>query len=116
MTRRQFDLRAHLLDRQMTDRDGRPVGVVDDVVFELQHEGRRPRVVALLTGRALADRILGDTPEPSLLTSIDADTIDDIGVVVKLNTEESELGDVAWVERWMRDHVIARIPGNRRRG
>ncbi|WP_341267092.1 hypothetical protein [Gordonia malaquae] len=112
----QFDLRAHLLDRQVIDGDGRPVGVVDDVVFEHRQGLRRPRVVALLTGRALADRILGDTPEPSRLTSIDAEMIDDIGVVVKLSADESELGDVAWVERWMRDHVIARIPGSRRKG
>lgn len=115
MIRETFDVRAHLLDRQIIDADGRPVGVVDDVVFDVG-DGRRPRLVALLTGRALADRILGDTPEPSRLTTIDAEAIDDIGVVVSLSVGDDELSDVGWVERWMRDHVIARIPGNRRRG
>ncbi|MDR2279714.1 MAG: hypothetical protein LBE07_02535 [Gordonia sp. (in: high G+C Gram-positive bacteria)] len=109
-------MRAHLLDRQIIDGDGRPAGVVDDVVFELPSGDGRPRIVALLTGRALVDRILGDAPEPAQLTSIGADTIDDIGVVVTLTTDGVDLGDVAWVERWMRDHVIARIPGSRRKG
>ncbi len=116
MTSDVFDVRAHLLDRQIVDADGRPVGVVDDVVFEHADAARGPLVSGLLTGRAVVDRIFGDAPEPARLTEVNADIIVDIGVVVSLSVSGDDLGDVNWVEKWMRDHVIARIPGNRRRG
>nr|WP_221247406.1 hypothetical protein [Gordonia humi] len=109
-------MRAHLLDRQILDATREPVGVVDDVVFDDGGGDGPPRVAALLTGRALIDRILGDVPEPSRLTSVDARLLEDVGVVVSLSAGDDELGDVGWVERWTRDHVVARIPGSRLRG
>ena len=52
-----------LLDRQLVDREGRLVGKVDDVEFELPDDpGGLPRVTALLAGLgALANHIGGDT-------------------------------------------------------
>ena len=52
-----------LLDRQLVDRDGRLVGKVDDVEFEIDDEpDALPRVTALLSGLgALANHIGGDT-------------------------------------------------------
>ena len=52
-----------LLDRQLVDRNGRLVGKVDDVEFEVDDEpDALPHVTALLSGLgALANHIGGDT-------------------------------------------------------
>ena len=113
----EFDLRSHLLDRQIVDRDGFPVGIVDDVEFELPGEtGDPPAITALLTGRALVDRIFGDVPEPSRLTAISAGLVESVGVVVRLSAGRDSLRDLLWFERWARDHIVSRIPGSGRRG
>src|SRR6476660_3620407 len=48
----------NLLDRQIVDRDGTPVGKVDDVELGRTDDGR-VRVVALITGQQALGRRLG---------------------------------------------------------
>lgn len=109
-----LDLRLHLLDRPIVDVHDRPCGVVDDVEFELDADGNM-EVTGLLTGRALLDRLLGAIPRPGRLDRVPADAIESIDVTVGLNVGQEQL-DLAWPERWCSEHIIAHIPGNRRRG
>jgi sporulation protein YlmC with PRC-barrel domain len=114
-----------LLDRQLVDRDGRLVGKVDDVEFEIDDEpGALPHVTALCSGLgALANNIGGDTGaalaalerrlaerrdrQPS---RVDIGTVTEIGSSIEVDAEREEL-DTNRGERWVRDVIIDKIPG-----
>ncbi|BBX35404.1 hypothetical protein MMAG44476_01225 [Mycolicibacterium mageritense DSM 44476 = CIP 104973] len=114
-----LDARLHLLDRQLVDDDGDPIGIVDDLELdgvELDQdiaEGTpAPRVAALLSGQVVATRILGGSAPRSRLQEIPWKLVAAIGVTVQLEVTDMDF-DVQWVERWLRDHIVARIPGGR---
>ena len=118
-----LDAQLHLLDRQVLDSDGVPVTTVDDVelsapgggdIFGEIPEGTpAPVITALLTGPVLGTRIFGGRPPSSRLIRIPWKDVADVGVVVRLGVSGQGL-DADWVERWIRDKIIARIPGGRR--
>jgi sporulation protein YlmC with PRC-barrel domain len=113
----------HLLDRQILDRDGRPVGKVDDIELGRTEAGT-PYVTALLVGQqALGDRIGGVlgrwmagaarrlAPEPGRgPTRIDYHLVARVDSAVNLAISRDELPD-APLEAWLRRHLIDRIPG-----
>jgi hypothetical protein len=115
---RLLDARLHLLDRQMLDDRGVPVGIVDDLELSADAFGdivtgaRSPRVTALVSGHVVATRILGSKPPPSRLQTIPWRLVAAIGIAVRLRQTEMSF-DALWVEHWLRDHVVARIPGGR---
>jgi len=115
----------HLLDRQLIDREGRMCGNVDDVEIEIDEDGRA-YVSALLSGPGtLAPRlgmrrygdwmrrahalVDGDGDDPA---RIPLARVADINNHVTVSLEHDELGSVDG-ERWVRDHIIGRIPGSR---
>ncbi len=110
------DARLHLLDRQMIDPQDVPVSTVDDIEISgvelgtLLAEGPRPVVAAILTGNALFTRIFGGSMPRSRWHRIEWSTVSRLDTVVRLGTDADRL-DATWVERWYRDHLIARIPG-----
>ncbi|OBB40235.1 MULTISPECIES: hypothetical protein [unclassified Mycobacterium] len=116
---RLLDARLHLLDRQMLDDAGDPVGIVDDIELtgiEMDHDvaanAQPPQVSALLSGQVVATRILGGSPPRSLLQEIPWRLVASVEVVVKLKPTDMAF-DVGWVERWLRDHIVKRVPGGR---
>ena len=114
-----------LLDRQLVDREGRLVGKVDDVEFELDDEpDALPRVTALLAGLgALANNIGGDAGaalaaverrlaerrdrQPS---RVDIATVTEIASAIELDADGEDL-DTNRGERWVRDVIVDKIPG-----
>jgi hypothetical protein len=116
---RLLDARLHLLDRQLLDGNDDPVGIVDDLEltdFKLDTDiptgTAAPRVTGLLSGRVVATRILGGGPPRSLLQEIPWDLVARIGTVVKLKPTDM-IFEAGWVERWLRDRIIEKIPGGR---
>ncbi|WP_209323692.1 hypothetical protein [Brevibacterium renqingii] len=116
---RTMDVRLHLLDRQMRDVNDRTIGVVDDVELSevpfgepLDPDAQAPEITDLLTGPVLATRIFGGRPPKSRWHRISWDDVANIDVAVELGIDGEELS-VMWIEQWMRDHIIARIPGGR---
>lgn len=115
---RVLDARLHLLDRQVLDRDRVPVTTVDDV--ELRGTDGNPDptgadtvvLVELLAGPVLGTRIFGGRPPASRWFRIPWRDVTDVGVSLRLGVRGADL-DVTWTERWLRDHVVARIPGGR---
>jgi sporulation protein YlmC with PRC-barrel domain len=113
----------HLLDRQILDRDGEPVGKVDDVELDLDDDGI-PYVAALLIGQqALGERIGGRlgawiagaarrlSPDYNRgPIRIPYDLVADVDSAVNLSVHREVLPDPA-LETWLRDHLIDRIPG-----
>jgi hypothetical protein len=117
-----FDLRLHLLDRQVVDRDDRLVCNVDDLELDFDPAGN-PYVKAIVVGpRALGPRLGGrlgrwvtsfaariaDTDEAP---TIDFANVTDIGSSIKVSRSRPELG-VDPLEVWLDQHIIGLIPGS----
>jgi hypothetical protein len=116
---RTLDAQLHLMDRQVLDHDGVPVTTADDLELsgpaldtELEPGTPAPVLTALLTGPVLGTRIFGGRPPSSRLIRIPWKDVADVGIVIRLGVSGENL-DAGWVERWIRDKVIGRIPGGR---
>lgn len=119
---RELDAGLALLDRQILDVEGLPVGKVDDIELS-DDEGARPRVTALLLGPvALGKRIGGRLGSVMMGAGerlahghgpirIPIELVKDIGVSVKLAVRVDELDRVTDLDDWLCEHFIARIPG-----
>jgi hypothetical protein len=117
---RVLDAQIHLLDRQVLDRDRVPVCTVDDLELgplpvdghDTDAEGADgPLYIrSILTGAVLGTRIAGGRPPESRWLRIPWRLVSDVHIVVRLGASGDDL-DVTWTERWLRDHVIGRIPG-----
>ena len=121
-----MNLVHEVLDKQMLDSRRRKMGKVDGIVLELV-EGRRPRVIALETGvptlarrlsrrfgrmvDAVVQRLSPGRPGSCRIPWRRVRQID-LDVYVDLDAEGSP---VFAVERWLHQHVVARIPGGDRR-
>lgn len=116
---RVLDAQLHLLDRQILDADDVPVTTVDDVELTGPEPGQPipvgtppPHIASLATGPVLATRIFGGRPPSRRLIRIPWTDVAEVGTVIRLGVRADGL-DAAWVEHWIRTHVIARIPGGR---
>ncbi len=112
-----------LLDRQIVDRYGRDVGKVDDVELAVAGNGV-PHLAALLVGpQALGPRLGGrlgravtSTARRMRLTPVGPlripfDVVAEVGDAVTLTVSRDLLAEPE-LERWLREHVISRIPGS----
>lgn len=113
--RRLIDARLHLLDRQVIDVDGEPVTTIDDLEIigpdggEVA-PGEPAHLAAVLTGPVLVTRLLGGRPPRSRWERIAWKHVARLGTAVELEVSREDL-DLDWAERWVRDHLIHRIPG-----
>jgi sporulation protein YlmC with PRC-barrel domain len=112
-----------LLDRQILDRDGQPVGKVDDVELTVDDDGTA-HVAALLVGQQALGRRIGGwlgrcventarrlAPEPDPAPErIPIDLVATVDSAVNLSVRRELLTDPP-LETWLREHLIARIPG-----
>ncbi len=114
---RILDAQLHLMDRQVLDVDAVPVTTVDDLELtdvdpnaEIPPGSPAPVIISLLTGPALGTRIFGGRPPSRRLVRIPWTDVSDVSVVIRLGVSGEHL-DAGWVQRWVRDKIIARIPG-----
>ena len=117
---RVLDARLHLLDRQVLDVDEVPVCTLDDLELEVADgeavedgriDGRVPVVIfALLTGPVLGTRVFGGRPPASRWHRLPWAHVADVGTAVRLSVRSTDL-DATWLERWVRNHIVGRIPG-----
>ena len=112
-----------ILDKQVVDRDEREVGRVDGIVLELR-DGAPPRVVRLELGFVpLARRIslrlqrMAESVHDRLHVRRSArfglpwEKVLDVNVHhVKVDVQAEETPAYDW-ERWLRKHVVEKIPG-----
>jgi hypothetical protein len=111
-----------LLDKRLVDREGRPIGRVDGVVIEVGHR-KPPRVTAMELGAlTLARRMPRWLRGPAIAIAqllrpltgppirIGLERFLDVGVDIELDVSADD-PDVQQFERWLRRHVIERIPG-----
>lgn len=117
-SKRYIDAGLHLLDRQVLDVNGEPVTVVDDIEISglepntpIDPDHEPPTMTALLAGAVVLNRLFGGRPPLSRLYRIDWTSVSRIGTSLELGVRGESL-DISWPERWVRDHIIARIPGS----
>lgn len=116
---RVLDAQLHLLDRQVYDIASVPVTAVSDLeisdvdsIENIPPGAAAPELIALLSGPVLGTRIFGGRPPASRLQRIAWSAVFEVGVVIRLAVKGDTL-DATWAERWVRDHIIVRIPGGR---
>lgn len=118
-----LDAYLDLLDRQILANNGRMIGKVDDVELEMRDDGRL-YVTALLSGpgalgprfggalgtimRASWERLSG-RHEPA---RVDWSQVEAVETAIKLAVDPPE-GRLDGFEIWMRDRIIAAIPGSK---
>ena len=114
---------AHdVLDAQLVDRVQEKIGRVDGLLLEIE-AGRPPRVATIVIGGAArAERVgrwfvairrawramFGQREEH--VSRIPFDKVRRIGDTIELDVEERSL-DSEHLERWLKEHVVCRIPG-----
>jgi hypothetical protein len=121
---RKLGLIRDVLDKQLLDRDEVPLGRVDGIILLIGSEHSRPRVIQIESGLAT----LGRRIHPALArllhrfskklgwrwkrpVRIAWSKIESIGKDLKLDLCGQQSPLLAR-ERWLRDHVIGRIPGS----
>ena len=113
-----------LLDNQLLDVTEQNAGKVDGIVLELR-DGRPPRVAYAEVGPVTAARRLSERfgrwiaridrrwgPERGRPFRIPISRISGFGIDLRLDFRAEETPIFA-AERWLRKHVVARIPGSR---
>ncbi len=116
-----MDLAHDLLDAQLIDRNDRPIGKVDGVILEIERSGP-PRVVAVESGAAtlarrlhplLARWVVGLTRRLGVGTGealrLPIEAVEKHGITLKADVDVHKTPADAW-ERWLREHVVRRIP------
>lgn len=119
-----MNLTRDVLDQQLVDAGQHKSGKVDGIALELR-EGEPPRVAYLDIGadvrlRRVSRRLArfvsrlgvkfrhGREPKPY---RIPWSKIERVSISVNLNVKSTDLNDFH-LENWLRDHLIAKIPGN----
>lgn len=117
-----MDVIRDVLDNQLVDRNGRKMGKVDGVAIELR-DGQPPRLVYIEVGiptlaRRLHPRLArwvaaieskwGAKRGESFRISFSK--VLDVGIDVDVDIEAETTPALAY-EKWLREHIIGRIPG-----
>jgi hypothetical protein len=120
----RYFLGFDLLDRQILDSEGLPFGNVDDIELTVAEDGTLSVAAILVGAQAWGRRLggrLGDTIEgiaarsqrrtPAGPIRIPIDLVRETGAAITLSVSRDLLVEPE-LESWLRDHVIARIPGS----
>jgi sporulation protein YlmC with PRC-barrel domain len=122
---KHLELVRDVLDKQVVDREGTPMGRVDGVLLELR-DGEPPRVAALEMGfltlaRRLHPRVEGWLEALRKRWSVRRTArwrvewekvIDVTAHHLQLDVDDEETPAFDW-ERWLRFHVVAKVPGEK---
>jgi sporulation protein YlmC with PRC-barrel domain len=107
-----------IMDQQVVDAEGRLMGKVDGVVIESDQHGEARLAGIVIGGTTLLWRLnrrLAHWAEAKLggegrVTYVPWSDVRKIGVDIKVDVEAPRTPAFRW-EHWVRDHLIARIPG-----
>lgn len=117
-----MDVIRDVLDNQLVDRNQRNMGKVDGIVMELR-DGEPPRLTYIEVGMSTLARRL----HPRLQHWIEAleskwgakhnqsfripwSKVRDVGIDVEVDLEAEATPTLAY-EKWLREHIIKKIPG-----
>jgi sporulation protein YlmC with PRC-barrel domain len=111
-----------LLDQQVIDRNGEPMGKLDGITIQLR-QGKPPKVLHLVLGGGTAARRLHPGfadwllrwrrrwgPQHDVPFEVPWSKVLKVGIDVKVDLDAERTPALAW-EHWVRDRIIGRIPG-----
>jgi sporulation protein YlmC with PRC-barrel domain len=119
--KKEIKLIRDVLDNQLVDREGQPLGKVDGITAELR-EGEPPRLLYVETGLTTAARRLH--PRLGRLAQrlgrrwgvrrgrpfrVEWSKVKSVGIDVEVDLRAEETEALAW-EEWLRKNVVGRIP------
>lgn len=118
-----MELVRDVLDKQLVDRHGAKMGRVDGIVAELR-PGLPPEVIAIETGSVAMARRIGERAGSwvtRLAVTIGGQQyarpyripwlrIRSIEVDIEVDVDAGDTPLAHW-QRWLRDHIVGRIPG-----
>ncbi len=127
-SKQEADANDLLLDRQIFDSDGEPVGKVDDLELTVPGDGGLPVLSAILCGPTALGPRIGDRigsywtavprrlrphgdPDPARIPMEAVSHLDRTAVRLAVPGHEVVRSRLA---EWTRDNVIERLPGGRR--
>ncbi len=118
-----MDLVREILDEQVVDRRNRAMGKADGIVLAI-NPGTPPRVVAIEIGAVTAVRRIHPTLAAWMQRAmrrlgvgsgeslrIPIGHVSTEGINLKAEVDRDRTPAFAW-ERWLREHIIGRIPGS----
>ena len=118
-----MDVIRDVLDKQLVDLDSTPLGMVDGIVMDWD-AGERPRLAYIEVGGGAAARRLGRRigrwvswlerrwgARRGQPVRIAWSELRHFGVDVRADVRADDAPTLDW-ERWVREHIIARIPGS----
>jgi hypothetical protein len=119
-----YDLVRDILDEQLVDEDGQPIGKADGILMELQEDGP-PRLLAIEVGLPILGRRLAPALGRALerlnrwmqfprdgCARLSFDGIEVGPTEIQVPVKAAATGALSW-ERWIRRHITDRIPGGR---
>jgi hypothetical protein len=118
-------LRLDLLDQQVLDRTGRPIGRVDEVELDLAEDGTASVTAFRLGGAALGHRLDGAVgramvgtcqrlAETEASPALSISEVSEWSPRLTLARALAELPNIAGLERWLGVRLVSRIPGGGR--
>ena len=120
-----MDLVRDTLDARLVDREGQGLGRVDGILLRLR-PGRPPRVVAVEVGAVTLARRIGPrtarvvrwltrafAPVRTHAVRYPPRLFRDVGVDIELDVAASEEARLLPLEKWLRRHVVAKLPGGK---
>jgi sporulation protein YlmC with PRC-barrel domain len=118
-----MELGAAVLDQQVIDRNGIPMGRVDGIVLDLR-PGRPPRVARLVVGGPTLLRRISPAlarraerwrkrwgPKERGGEEVPWSKVIKVGIDVRVDLDAERTPATAW-ERWVRERIIGLIPGS----
>ena len=118
-----MNLIRDVLDQQIIDREGHKAGKVDGIALEIRADGP-PRVAYLDIGtdvlarrfstrlerfvQSIHRRVQGARRKPF---QVPWQNVERVAISVNLDVDCTEYSSYH-VEKWLRDHIITKIPGN----
>ena len=117
-----MDVIRDVLDKQLVDLENTPLGMVDGIIMEWR-DGARPRLACIEVGGGAAARRVGARMGRLVRwlerrwgarrgdpVRIAWSELRHFGVDVRVDVRADDAPSLDW-ERWVRDHIIAHIPG-----
>jgi sporulation protein YlmC with PRC-barrel domain len=117
-----MEIGRDILDQQVIDRAGRPMGRVDGIVLKIR-PNQPPTIARLVIGGPTPLRRISQTwarraerwrrkwgPRERDGFEVPWRQVLKLGIDVRLDVEAEHTPAAAW-ERWVRDKIVGRIPG-----
>ena len=112
-----IELVGELLDKRLQDRNGRYMGTVDSIVLEIDAHGTVKVETIEIGVPALLRRLhpaLARWARRFPVTQLPLSKLHSVSNDIEVDVDAERHSTLLVVEKWVRTHIVERIPGNTR--